>query len=350
MWIVLVLVCFLAADPATAPSTETLLSLKFEPPVGWNFEGKTGDGKTAVYTLGNRRAVMAMNIAPQEFELDASAARNITQQICAKSRESAKKNGDVFIDPPVAVQDERFFARVHCRYRHKDDKTGQERVADQTQIFRVIGDNLIHVAVTAWTDDLAESRAVFEEAERMLLSVRGGGSEAIPESQQKPKDRLVRTTPKLAAKPVTLERAKIRVAGPAGWKSESNDNASGIVITFRDPQDPTNLIAVSVRPLPAEARSDPKLRDALVDEIVSSEKQQFKIDGAKLVGATQAVKDNRFLRKTRTKYEAKRVKFQISSRALRIGDNVVSITALALDDVAEVVEKLADDVAAGVKR
>ena len=87
----------------------------------------------------------------------------------------------------------------------------------------------------------------------------------------------------------------------------------------------------------------------IVDEIVAGEKQQFKIDGAKLQGNPETLKDNRFLRKTRTRYEAKDRQFQVGSRQLRVGNAVVSVSTVSLIDQSDIVERIADDVAVSIR-
>src|SRR5204863_1586919 len=194
---------------------------------------------------------------------------------------------------------------------------------------RVLGIELITVAVTAFSNSPDEVKTIFQEAEQMLLSAQAPGIKHV----KAPATRLKSPT----SKPIVLTATKLRIAPPPGWQVESNDSASGIVATFRDPDNETNLITVNVRQLPKEARTDPKLRDITVDEIIAGEKQQFKIEGAQVQGDSQTIKDNRFLRKTRTKYQAKGKGFQIGSRQLRVGNSVISVTTVSLDEQADTV-------------
>ncbi|MGH7214091.1 MAG: hypothetical protein ACREIT_04950 [Tepidisphaeraceae bacterium] len=59
--------------------------------------------------------------------------------------------------------------------------------------------------------------------------------------------------------------------------------------------------------------------------------------------------DERFLRKTRTRYEAEGVRLRVSARQVLVRDAVASVTSVALEDVADMVEALAEDVALALK-
>src|SRR5439155_1538690 len=109
-----------------------------------------------------------------------------------------------------------------------------------------------------------------------------------------------------------------------------------------------NLVTVAATAFtdsPDEAKKDPKIRDALVEEIVNGEKASFKFDGANVVGETETVKDNRFLKKVRIRYEKADSKIQVTSRIRRVGDAVMSVAMASVEASANDVDKLADDVA-----
>jgi hypothetical protein len=320
--------------PATRPAVETLLAgkLTYTPPAGWDLQGKLDGGKTAAYALEPDRARLAITVNEQEIALDDAAATRMGQYICKKLREDVPRSGAEIHTPPRAEKDDRFFLRVHDSY------TRDGKLCERLQIYRVLGLELVTVAVTSFGDSPDEVTTIFADAERMLLSVEAPGRKLSSAQAGKPR------AP--ASKPVVLEEAGLRLTPPPGWRVELSDHAEGIIATFRDPDDETNMIAVSARQLPREARSDPKLRDALVDQIVGAERQQFKIEGATLQGTEQLIKDNRFLRKSRTRYQTKEKQFEVGSRQLRVGNTVVSVTAVCLLDHSPDVEKLADDVAA----
>jgi hypothetical protein len=346
----LLFVCRTHAQPASAPTTapaasESLLNgaITFTPPPadqGWTLAGKTHDGKTVAYAIG-KHAAMAVNVTPQDTALDDSAANKLGPFIIKRTRDEVAKNGAQSIDPPRNEKDDRFFLHIHDRFK-KDDQT-----ADRLQVYRVIGKNLVTVATTIWSDDAEETKRSHEITEQVALSAAGpggvGGHRPAAKTQATAKPKLATT------KPATLSQAKLRVTPPAGWTSELKDATSGVVATFHDPQETGDVIAVGVKPLPKEATKDPKLRDAVIDELLSGEKQQFKIEGATVDGASETLKDNRFLKKVRTKYQGSGKRFTVTSRALRVGDAVVSVTSIAIDDAAPTVEQLGDELAVGIR-
>jgi hypothetical protein len=336
-----------ASAPASAPSTETLADglILFVPPDGWTQAAKAPNGRTIAYIQTRQpKATMAVNADHQPSPLDAVAAEKIGQMQCKRIVENAQKSNIQILDQPQVEKDERFFLRIHHRFKKGDT------VGDQLQLYRPIHHELVAVAVTAYTDSPEQAKTVFDDAEKVMISVRAaGGDAAAPTSAPSAK------APQLAAKPITLGQAKIRLSPPEGWRAEINDAASGMVATFRDPADRTNLVAVSVRPMPKEARTDPKLRDALIQEMASGETAQFKLDGAEPVGQTMTLVDRRFLHKARTRYHVAAQKaadnrqFDISTRQLRAGDELVSVTTVSLQDSYETLDKLADQVALSVR-
>ncbi|MGH7177766.1 MAG: hypothetical protein ACREJC_10325 [Tepidisphaeraceae bacterium] len=331
------------AQPATAPTTAAAPrwladgEVSFVPPPGWTEVVKSRDGRTIVYVLGDShkpRATMVVNADHQPVALTASDADMIGQSVCKQIRDNAAKSGSEILSPPKSEPDARFFQRVH----HRFTKSGS--VGDQIQLYRVIGQNLVAVAVTSYGDSSEQSKQVFDVAEAVMLSVSAGTVTSA--ATTRPRVGVVAT---LSAKPTALPKAKIRVSLPADWAAEINDAASGMVATCRDPRDKSRMIAISVRPLPREARSDPKLRDALVDAIVSGERAQFKLDGATAVGDSKTITDRRFLRKVRTRYQGDGRRFDVCSRQIRAGDVIVSVTEVCLEDDFDTVDRLADQVA-----
>jgi hypothetical protein len=89
--------------------------------------------------------------------------------------------------------------------------------------------------------------------------------------------------------------------------------------------------------------------------MASGETAQFKLDGAEPVGQTMTLVDRRFLHKARTRYHVAAQKaadnrqFDISTRQLRAGDELVSVTTVSLQDSYETLDKLADQVALSVR-
>jgi hypothetical protein len=339
----LLLPATLFAQPAatTAPATEALINgdIVFVPPAGWKLDGKTDNGRLAKFSRSDPLAALVVNVDPQPDVLDDSAAPKIGQLLCKKIRDNAAAGQFELLTQPKVETDDRFFLRIHHRFSHEAE------TADELQIYRVIGKNLVAVAVTVFTDTTEQAKPVFTDAENTLLSVRTARQQAVIAA------RTSAATPKThpATRPTVLTQAKIRFSAPAGWDADTNDNPAGIVASYKDPSQGFNTIVISVRPLPPEAKTDPKLRDVLVDEIVEGEKAQFKFDGAQINGSPEKITDNRFLRKERTRYQKADSKIQVTARQLRIGDAVVSVAMVSLDANATDIDKLADEVALTVK-
>jgi hypothetical protein len=321
------------AQPATAPATETLLKgdFIFTPPDGWKLEGKADDGRRARYSHADPGGQMEIIILQQEAPPTNAAAVQIGQAIAKKLRDNANSQGFKLLMPPKVETDTKFYLRVHYKYAKEAE------VAEQVAVYRVMGFELASIITTVFGDSPDEIR-LFEAGEKTLL----GAKMAREVTKNTPRARP-------ATRPTVLSTAKITFNAPAGWDEQLSDNSSGIVATYHDPTQRFNTIIITVRPLPAEAKKDPKIRDAMVDEIVSGEKTQFKFDGAQAVGETEIVKDRRFIRKERIRYERTDAKIQVTARQLRIGDAVVSVAMAALDQSAADLDKLADEVALTVK-
>jgi hypothetical protein len=283
-------------------------------------------------------ALLQITVAPQTTTIDDHLGPKLGQLVIKTINEQAAKGEIETIAPPKMETDDRFLLRVHDRFKQKG------KTCDRVQLYRGVGKFLVSVTATAFTDDSKKSKPIHLLGEQLMQSVKLNRQQPQAKQQTRPsKPSGPGISP--TTRPVAFPSARIRLNPPTGWREESNDNASGIIATYHDPDDRTNLIAVSVRQLPAEAKTDPKLRDALVDEIVNGEKQSFAIDGAQPQGQTQTVTDRRFLRKVRTDYQAKGVHFRVTSRQIRAGDAIVSISVVALQEQAEAIDALADQIA-----
>ena len=326
-----------AQQPTTVAITQTLSKgdVVFTVPDGWRFDGKTTDDHLAKLTRSAPEAAMAVNVVQQPQSLSNSDADAMAQHVCKMIRDHATAGDFQLIDPPKAEKDDRFFMRIH----HKFQKNAT--VGDELQIYRLLGNNLITVAVTVFTDSPDEAKPVFEDAEQTLISVKSSKSAAAMHGATR--------TMKPATRPTALANAKVTFNAPAGWDEQINDHSEGIVATYHDPAQSFNTIAISVTPLPPEAKKDPKIRDMLVETIVNDEKTQFKFDGASVVGDSETVKDNRFLKKTRIRYDKSGDKIQVTGRQRRVGDVVVSVAMASEESSAADVDRLADEVAMSVR-
>jgi hypothetical protein len=348
MKIVLILTscCFFGWNALSAPTSQPAEStlktdsimkgaIVFNPPANWKLEGKSDSGRLAAYSTENPKSILIINDDPQEQVLNNDSAVKVGQLVVGNVKKTVASKKMELIDPPKIEKDERFFLRVHHRFKNKEGETG-----DELQIYQVVGKNLISVATTVFTDSEEASKPRFEEAEKMLLSVKGSGS-AAAQTASGEKHQVAHP----ATKPTTLAQAKLRYSPPVGWQEELNDQASGLVATYKDLNDAANMLVIRVEQLPKEARSDPKLREVAIDQIVQGERAELSVPGAQPVGSPEKVTDNRFLRKDRMSYESKDAKFKLTSRVKRAGDKIVCIAMLSRDENAAENEKLADDVA-----
>jgi hypothetical protein len=339
-----------STNPASAPTTapapdrQTLAggAISFAIPDGLKLLGKRNDDLGAGLAPPDDSALVQITVAPQTTTIDDHLGPKLGQLVIKTIKEQAAKGEIETIAPPKMETDDRFLLRVHDRFKQKG------KTCDRVQLYRGVGKFLVSVTATAFSDDTAKSRPIHLLGEQLMQGVKLNRQQQQQPKQPQQQPRTSKPAgPGVSptTRPVSFPSAKIRLNPPTGWREESNDNPSGIIATYHDPDDRTNLIAVSVRQLPAEAKTDPKLRDALIDEIVKGEKQSFAIDGAQPQGQAQTITDRRFLRKVRTDYEAKGVKFRVTSRQIRAGDAIVSITIVALQEQADAIDTLADQVA-----
>lgn len=305
----------------------------FTPPPGLTFQGNLNEGRAASFSIGDTQALVSVLVTPQQQGLPRGFKDRLAQFVGKTIREEASQGQQDIVMPPRVEDDERFLLRVHDKFNT------EERFGDRVHLYREVGLYLVSVTATAYTEDEAEAKRVHELGAEMLLSVRLNRRPPVARKPDQP----------AANKPVFFAKAKVRLTAPPGWGAEANDNAEGIIVTYQDPQEQSNCIAVSVRQLPAEARRDAKIRDILIDEIVDGEKQTFKVDGAEIVGQTQAIDDRRFLRKTRTDYEYQGRKIRITSRQVRAGNAVVSVTMMASEEQGDAVDAIADKLATDVR-
>jgi len=320
--------------PATqpAPTTQHALAagaISFEAPGGLRLLGKRVDDLSASLAPPDDSALLTLVVAPQQSDIDHRLARKLGPLIVKTIEEQAARGEIESLSPPKIERDKRFLLRVHDRFR------AQGKTGDRVQLYRGLGKYLVSVTATDFSRDDEAAKLTHARGEELVLSV----------TLEKP----TRAHAASGARAVSFPEASLRLTPPSGWGGEITDRASGIIATWRDPADRTNLIAVSVRQIPAEARADPALRDVIVDEIVAAEKQAFVIDGAEPDGQTRTIDDKRFLRKTRTDYQARGVKFSVTSRQVRAGSAIVSVTMVALEDRADEIDALADAVAVGIR-
>jgi hypothetical protein len=326
--------------PATAPGAAETLShgqVLYTPPADWKLIGKSKDDRHIGFALEGNRGQLVIAIAPQPQAVTATERAKLSELLTAKLTNTIKgeatKGNIEIIKEPTTESDPRYLVKMHDRFRAKGLH------ADRVQLVRDMGRFILTVVSTAFTEDEAEMKQVHAAGEQLMWSMK----------QNKPDSPAPTAREGELAKSVVFAEPKLRVSPPAGWKAEPTRGASGLIVVWRDPTDSSNLITLTYRPIPADAKKDPSLRDVAIDRIASGEKPTFQMEGAQLVGQTQTVPDKRFIRKTRADYKSKDVQFRVGFRQVRAGDGVVSITSVALHDKAEVIDALADKVAAEVR-
>ncbi len=305
-------------------------------PEGWLIEGQGDNGLSAACRNADNSASLTIVIAPQKYDSapGEQVKKQVSEKVIAGLKEGYKKfHAKTLIEPHIEKA-EGFWLRIHDAYKVEDN------AVEQLHLYRLVGERLVQLTLVVKSDDAKVVEPTMHAAETMLAQAAPSKTDA-PVNGDSPKP----SAP--APKPQTLSKAHVVLTAPAGWKQELADNASGIIATFRDAKDSTNLITVAARPIPDEAKKDPKLRDAVVQKMVAGEKPVFKMAGAKPLSKPQVVEDSHFLRKLRIPYQVEETRFVVSSRMVLVGDTLLSITSVALDDVADKVESLADAVGTG---
>jgi hypothetical protein len=337
--------------PSTAPAQVPLAKLtgslangtiRFAAPEGWQ-SVQSDNGLTVSYMAPDHAGIITVLYAPQEIRPTEDFKQSMGLKIGKAIREQMKKDGREMLLPPKIEPDDRFYLKIHDRSR------SGAKTADRMQLFRIVGLNLVTCAVTAWTDDEQQAKETQRLGEDLLLGARLTKAEAAGADSKKPGDAGKAATPTKPGKPSTFAKAKIRVTPPAQWTEEKTDAADGLVATYHDPESESNLMIITVHPLPKETKKDPKARAIVIDDIVNAEKPTLNIEGGKQVGEPDVTEGSGFLRKITTKFETKDQKFQVDSRLVLVGDAVVCVTSLATAEKAEAVRQVGDQVARDLK-
>lgn len=328
-----------ASAPATAPAEPMTLDggkLLFTPPPGFILQGTGNEGRSASFSMGDNRTLISVIATPQGHVIPDDFPPKLAKILADRIREEAARGEMDIVMQPRAERDPRMLLRMHDKFNT------EERFGDRAQMYRGVGLYLVGVVVTVYTEDEAEAKHLHEIGADLLLSVKlNRGNQPVARGRAPARSATTR--------PVTFTNAKIRATPPTGWEADPTDTASGLIVNYRDPVEASSMILLSVRRLPPEARRDPKLRDIIIDELVQGETASFKIEGAQVSGDTQTIPDRRFLRKTRTDYSDQDRQIRVTSRQIRAGDVLVSVTMVALDDRADSADAIADKLALDVK-
>jgi hypothetical protein len=334
--------------PATAPGAETLIQgqITYHPPAEWKSLGKRPDDRSVGYSMGGDQAEIVITVAPQPAAIPRSLGPRLFEQVDKAIRADAQRGNIEIVSQPASEADERFLLRVRDRYRTRG------RFVDRVQLYQGVGKNLVSVVIRANTEDEQQARDVHAIGEQVMLGIRltrpAGPTDADILNQDLPIGRDVKPSG-TTTRPVVFPEPRLRVPPPGGWKAEPTGKPTGLIVVWRDPDDPSNLITLTYRPIPAEARNDSTLRNMAIERIAAGENPTFRMEGAAQVGDVATVTDKRFIRKTRAVYKSKEAQVVVGFRQVRAGDGVASITSVALHDKSDAIETLADTVAAGVR-
>jgi hypothetical protein len=260
--------------------------------------------------------------------------------------------------------------RIHARYKLSAD--GSE-FADELYLYRPVGQRMVSLTLVTAVHTEQEVDAVHQTAEALLAGADLPGAAKKPAAVASttrpapaglpdvnitlPSGPLHRTTKvKVAAatpaKALTLAKAKLRLPALPGWTVESTDQTSGCVAVYRDEQNKSKIIMVTVHPLPPEVRDDAAARQAVISDLVQGEQATLNLPNSQPSGKPETITDSRFLRKVRQSYDVQKIKVQVDLRSLVAGDAVVCVVSAAQGDAADAAadtQKSADDLALGIK-
>jgi hypothetical protein len=339
-----------ADEPATAPAqsaTDTLDhgAIDYAAPASpqWKLIGKRSDDLSAGYRAEDQSEIVIV-AAPQKQAIQNGLGAVLAKRIKETVQAEAAKGNIEIIEQPKVEPDDRFLLRMRDKFK------AQGKTIERLELFNGVGKNLISVTIKSLSDDADQTKKIFEAGEEVMLSIRthrpGEPPPRVPTHLSLPhsENKVVAAT----TKPVTYPEARLRVSPPAGWRAESTGNSSGLIVTWRDPNDETNLIMLTYRPIPDDAKKDPKLRALAVEQTAAGEHPSFNIEGGE-AGPTQTITDRRFLHKTRTDYNVKGTNVRVSFRQVHAGDGVASVTSVSLTQSADDVDALADKVASEVR-
>lgn len=341
--------------------------LQFDPPPGWVFAGRSEDDLAVAFQSGDREASLQMNVTPHQSAIPQSAKvrQDMAQQVVIKLKQAQAEAKNQVVMEPTVEADPRLLVKVHQRYK------AQGIFVDQVLAMRVVGRSMLLMVSYARTEDQVQARTIHEQTLDALMSVRpgtgrsttaeAGDEDHMPDgatsrqggATSRPTGKITvidpSTRPIEPGKTITFAKAQIRLATPAGWKVLENDAPSGVIATLRNPQSTSDLMMISVRPLPAEAGRDPENRRKIAEQLALGEKAAFKPDKGEATGEPEVLPDPRFVRKTRTKYDAQGLRFWVESRQILAGNALVGVTSLTTEDRADLIGQAADDLATGVK-
>jgi hypothetical protein len=303
-------------------------SIRYLPPdaaAGWKFIGKTEDNLKATYLIEEGRGRIDITVSPQTRDVPDTYAKQMALIIGKGIREDADRVGRTMLLQPKVEKDQRFFLKIHDRI------SGEDGIRDRLQLYRVMGLNIVHVAVIALKDTPEAAKPIHAAAEELL-------------------DGMVLTH---GQRPVVYPRNKLKIRPPIDWKETKTDAPNALVVTYADPRQPARQLIVRARVIPKAAIDDPTKRSAFIDRMVDDERRTAPFSNTtKPLGEDQIVPGGaprEYLRQVRTDASAEGgEKLRVQTRYFIVNDVMVSLRSVSsIDD--ETILKAADALAVEVK-
>lgn len=325
--ILIVLIAAPAVTRADAPTTRLsdmhpLVdgSIRYLPPDGWKEIGKP-DKLHAYYATEDGHGRISIAVTIEDRDMPDSAAARMAMIIGKAIRENAKKENRELLYGPRVEKDPRFFLVVHDRMTTQD---GSE-VADRMQLYRMMGLNMVNLAVTA----IVPRDSKPEDARKILSA----GQEMLAGMQ------LTR-----GAAPVVFPRTRVRLTTPVDWKLSKLDQPNGPTVTYSDPKDPNRRIYVRSRILPKDARTDASKRDVILNRMIEQGWEQPPLTRKPADAGQPGTGKGDYLRQIRTTVSQGEQKLLVETRYLVIGDVILSIRTVA-PEADQQISAIADDLA-----
>jgi hypothetical protein len=302
-------------------------SIRYAPPpadAGWKFVGKTDDNLKASYVIEEGKGRIDIMVTPQTRDVPDTYAKQMALIIGKGIRADADRVGRTMLLQPRVEKDERFFLKVHDRI------SGEDGVRDRLQLYRVMGLNIVHVAVIALKDTPEQAAPIHAAGEELLDGM------MITHGQR----------------PVVYPRNKLKIRPPIDWKEQKSDVANGLVVVYSDPKQPARELIVRARVIPKAVSDIPLKRDAFIDKMIDDERRTAPFDHAKAVGEDQPVSGGaprEYLRQVRSSAQVEGgPKLRVQTRYFTVNDVMVSLRSVSSEDD-EAILKLADALAVDVK-
>ena len=303
-------------------------SIRYVPPsadAGWKFMGKTEDNLKATYLIEEGKGRIDITVSPQTRDVPDTYAKQMAMIIGKGIRDDADRVGRTMLLQPRVEKDERFFLKIHDRI------SGEDGIRDRLQIYRVMGLNIVHVAVIALKDTPEEAKPIHTAGEELLDGMQ------ITHGQR----------------PVVYPRNKLKIRPPVDWKETKSDVPNALVTTYLDPKQPSRQLIIRARVIPRAATADPTKRDAFIAKMIDDERHTAPFsNNTKPLGDDQVVaggSPREYLRQVRTDATIEGGgKLRVQTRYFTVNDVMVSLRSVSSDDD-EALLKIADALAVDVK-